>query len=414
MRPLLHRRTSCRVCGGRSLEPVLALAPTPPANAFVGRDSCDQPQATYPLELYLCQGCGHVQLLDVMDPFELFQRQRSAIGGLAALSEHFESYAERTLERYRPAVGRLVVGVGSNDGTILKVFQRARLASYGVEPAVDLARAAIADGIRTFPGFFSPGVASRIEDEAGRAAIIIAPNVLTHADDLVAFLEAVSLLLARDGIFTFEVDYLGDLIGHGIFDVVRHECPHLWAVAPLRRLFLSCDLELFAVERTGGPRGRLRGVVQHLGGPHAPDGSVQRMMAEERRLGFGQPAAVRALRDRIQALKAEIAGGLEALKRDGRTIAGYGAPARATTLMHELDLDRRVLDFVVDDNAWKQGLFTPGLHVPILHPRAVSERRPDWLVILAWDFAEAIIERLTAFRAAGGRILVPLPELRLL
>lgn len=389
---------------------MLSLAPTPPANGFVGEAERDRPQPLLPLDLFRCGGCGHVQLLDVVDPLDLFQRRRSAIAAVPALGRYYRTFAETLVARFPQASGRLAVGIGSNDGTLLKVLEAAGCRPYGVEPAVDLARAAIRGGVTTFPGFFSPAIATRIEEESGRAALVVAVNVLAHVDDPRGLLEGVVQLLARDGVLAFEIPCLADLVESNLIDGVRHEILNYYAVAPLVRLFHSCDLDWFAAERVAERGGRLRGYGQHLGGPHPADGSVARLLERERRLRLDDPATFAAFADRIAALRERIAVQLAAWRREGLRLAGFGAPAKATTLVHQLGLGPEWLDFVVDEADWKHGLYTPGLHLPIRPPEALYQLRPDRVVVLSWDFAETIIARYAGYREGGGRFLVPLPE----
>jgi hypothetical protein len=412
MTALLTRHGACRLCGGAEMDLVLSLAPTPPANGFVGEGDRGQPQPMLPLDLFRCRSCGHVQLLDVVDPLQLFQHRRSAIGALPALSRYYRAFGESLVARFPHGHGRLAVGIGSNDGTLLKVLEAAGIRPYGIEPAVDLARAAIASGVATFPGFFTPAIAARIEEESGRAAIVVAVTVLAHADNPRSMLEGVVQLLARDGVLAFEVPCLADIIEHDLIDGIRHEILNYYTTAPLVRLFHSCDLEWFAAERIGERGGRLRGYVQHLGGPYASDGSVARLVEREKELRLHDTGTFAAFGGRIADLRERLASQLGAWRREGLRLAGFGAPAKATTLVHQLALGSQSLDFVVDDSEWKHGLYTPGLHLPIRSPEALYRLRPDRVIVLSWDFAETIIARYAAYREGGGRFLVPLPELR--
>ncbi len=408
------RRITCRLCGSVTPELVLSLPPTPPANAFVDAGARGRAQSRYPLDLMRCVACGHVQLRDVVSPFELFQRNRTAIAGDPTNAAHAVAFARDLLDRLRLAPGALVLEVGSNDGTLLKTFEAAGCRVQGVEPAIDLARTAIAADVPTHPGFFGPGIANRFEDEHGPAEVIIASGVLAHVDDLRGTLESLSRLLARDGLLAFEVPCLADIVAHGQIDAIRHENLDYHTVRLLSGIFLACDLELIAVQRVSTQGGRLRGYAQHLGGPHAADGSVADFREQERDLGCDGAAAVKALTGQVDALRQEIGAMLATARAAGQRIAGWGAPARATTLMAALGLDAETLEFVVDEAAWKHGLLTPGAHVPVLPPAAVEQRRPDWLVVFAWDRADAVVARCTAFRQRGGRLLVPLPTLRVI
>lgn len=407
----VRQRTTCRLCNARTLDRVLSLVPTPPANAFVAAPEYGDPQDRFPLDVFLCRDCGHVQLLDIVDPFRLFQRRRSPIQGLPLAVAYFEAYACGLMQRFRLAQDALVVEIGSNDGTMLRCLEDAGMRPQGVEPAVDLARDAIARGVPTFPGFFSPAIAARIEEERGRAAMVIANSVFAHTDDLRGFLEGVQQLLARDGIFVFEVAYLLDVIERSAVDTIRHENLDYHSVMPLVWFLHSSDMELIGVERVGGAAGRLRGFAQRLGGRYAADGSVQNLCEEERRMALAEPATFRRLEARIGGLRNALTRTLAAVREKGGRVAGYGAPAKATTLLHQFGLGPEVIDFIVDDSPWKQGLYTPGLLIPVLPPEALYERQPEVVIVLAWDYAEDIITRHRAYRSAGGRFIVPLPEI---
>jgi SAM-dependent methyltransferase len=407
----LRRRTTCRLCGSRILNRILSLVPTPLANAFVAAPERNAPQDRFPLDVFLCRDCGHVQLLDVVDPLRLFQRRRSPIQGLPLSVAYFEAYAGELMQRFRLAQDALIVEIGSNDGTMLRCLEDAGMRPQGVEPAVDLARDAIARGVPTFPGFFSPAIASRIEEERGRAAMVIAHSVFAHTDDLNGLMEGVHQLLARDGIFVFEVDYLLDVVERRTIDTIRHENLDYHSVVPLVRFLHASDMELIGVKHVDGLAGRLRGYAQRLGGPHAADDSVAALCEKENRAALTKPTTFHKLVERFAALRDELTQMLTAVREQGGRVAGFGAPAKATTLLHQLGLGPEIIEFIVDDSPWKQGLYTPGLLIPVLPPEALYERRPDVVVVLSWDYAEDIVARHRAFRSDGRRFVIPLPEI---
>lgn len=409
MAEAVTRRTTCRLCGSDALTLVLSLEPTALANAFVDAAAMCTAQTLYPLDIYLCERCGHAQLIDVVDPRWLFQRHRTAIAEVPAAVESTDAWADDLIRRLRPRQGALVVGIGSNDGTLLRRFDAAGMRPQGVEPAVDLARSAISGGVPTFPGFFSPGIAQRIEEERGRADVVIAQNVLAHADDLAAVIEGVQQILARDGTFVFDVAYLLDMVEGGLFDAIRHENLGYHAVAPLVRFFHSCDMELVAVQRTNG---RLRGFVQRLGGNLRSDATVEALCELEGRAGLATPAVFEDLGRRIAATRNALWSLLEPVQQAGGLIAGLGAPAKSTSLLYQFGLDRHVIALIGDDTPWKQGLSTPGLHIPIMPTDELVRRRPDLLIVLAWEHAEALIAQARSCLGWEGRFVVPLPEPR--
>ena len=408
-----HRRSTCRLCGSSDLTLVLALTPTPPANAFIPADALDEPQPAYPLEVFFCEGCGHVQLLDVVDPHALFDHYVYVSGTSPLFVRHFEDYAADLLARYRVRPESLIIDIGSNDGTLLKAFKDADMRVQGIDPAVDIAREAVAAGIPTFPGFFTPAIATRMEEERGRAAIITANNVFAHINDLAAIVEGIRILLARDGVFVFEVSYLVDVYEKTLFDTVYHEHLDYHTVAPLQRFFASQGMELIRAERIDTHGGSLRATVQRAGGPHSVDTSVADAIAAEQALGLDQAETLKGFAARIESVRDELKAMLAELKSAGKIVAGFGAPAKATTLMHHFGIGPDVVDFIVDDSPWKQGLYTPGLHIPVVSADVLYERRPDAVVILAWNFADSIIDKHSAYRDGGGRFIVPLPQPRM-
>ncbi|MEE9275732.1 MAG: class I SAM-dependent methyltransferase [bacterium] len=408
----LRRRDTCRLCEGRRLERVFSLAPTPPANAFVTEAQRGEAQERFPLDLHLCRDCGHLQLLDVLDPGALFENYLYVSGTSPVFVDHFRRYAEEAIARYGLRPGDLVLEIGSNDGTFLRFFQEAGMRTLGVDPAREIAGRASAAGIETIPEFFTPELAARLRAERGEAALVAANNVFAHADDLAGIARGVRGLLAPEGVFVFEVSYLADVYEHLLFDTIYHEHLAYHAVGPLRPFFERNGLALFGAERVDAHGGSLRGAAQLAGGPRAEAPSVGEMIAHEGALGLDRPETFHEFAERIDRRREELGALLRRLKEEGKMIAGFGAPAKATTLMHHFGLGPEALDFIVDDSPLKQGLYTPGRHIPVLPSSAISERRPDYLLVLAWNFAESIIARHKSFCEAGGRFIVPLPELR--
>lgn len=413
MTALFRRRTTCRLCESIDLELVLALSPTPPANAFVKASLRDEPQELIPLDVFLCRGCGHVQLLDIVDPDVLFRDYVYVSGTSPVFVRHFQEYANQLVDRFRPSPGALAVEIGSNDGTMLGFLQKSGLEVLGIDPAVEISANARARGIETLTEFFDEGLAEEIVRGRGRAALVIANNVFAHADDLRGITAAIQGLLAPNGVFVFEVSYLVDVVEKTLFDTIYHEHLAYHSVAPLKRFFEAHGLDLFAVERVATHGGSLRGFVQRRGDAHKPDGSVERLVSVENALGLDRPETIVAFGADIARKGQALRATLLRLRSEGKRIAGYGAPAKATTLCHQFSLGSDILEYIIDDSPLKQGLLSPGYHVAILPASTLQQTPPDYLVILAWNFADAIIAKLTEFRAAGGQIIVPLPDLKL-
>ncbi|MDP6389885.1 MAG: class I SAM-dependent methyltransferase [Alphaproteobacteria bacterium] len=407
----LRRRDDCRLCGSGSLGLALSLAPTPPANAFVSSEHCDEPQALFPLDLHLCGDCGHLQLLDVVDPEELFADYIYVSGTSPAFVDHFRDYAAALSARAGLGQKDLVVDIGSNDGTMLGFFKAGGQRVLGIDPAREIAARANDAGIETLVEFFTVELAERERERVGPARAITANNVFAHIDDLAGVADGVRTLLAPDGLFAFEVSYLMDVIEKTLFDTIYHEHLDYHALGPLVPFFAARDMEVVAAERVASHGGSIRVFVQHAGGPHRREAAVEGLIEEERARGLGRLETFHDFAERIDRLKGELVDLLSGLGRDGMRIAGFGAPAKATTLLHHFELGGE-LEFIVDDSPLKQGLYTPGHHIPVVASEELYKRMPDYTLILAWNFAAPIMANHQDYTRRGGRFIVPIPEVK--
>lgn len=408
-----RRRTDCRLCGGRRLENAFSLTATPPANAFVPASELSRPQETFPLDLFFCTDCTHLQLLDIVDPTLLFEHYVYVSGTSPVFVDHFRRYAEDMILRAGLKPGDLVIDIGSNDGTLLRFFKESGMRVLGVDPAREIAAAATASGIETINDFFSMELAGKIRSQHGPAQLLTANNVFAHADDLKGLLAGARSLLAPDGLYAFEVSYLADVYEKLLFDTIYHEHLAYHAVRPLTRFFKENGMELVDSQRIDPHGGSLRGLAQLSGGPRKVGDSVAELLAREEKLGLGNADTYRGYAARINDLKTRLQSMLQGFKSQGKTLAGFGAPAKATTLMYHFGLGPDLVEFIIDDSPLKQGLYSPGLHIPVLPSKTLYEKKPDHLLILAWNFADSIMAKHQAYQAAGGRFIVPLPELTL-
>jgi hypothetical protein len=413
MGSVISRRTICRLCRSKDVALAFSLAPTPPANAFVAADALHIPQPCFPLDVFFCRSCTHVQLLDVVDPRALFEHYVYVSGTSPAFVRHFQSYAQDVANRVGLATGALAVDVGSNDGTLLKSFKTLGASVLGIDPALAIAAAATADGVETWPEFFDAALARRIVAGRGLATVVTANNVFAHADDLASIADGVRVLLGPEGVFVFEVSYLLDVVEKVLFDTIYHEHLDYHAVAPLVPFLREHDLELIEAILVPTHGGSLRGIAKRKDGSRAIGKSVADALAAERAAGLHCLETYTALSQRIDRLAGELRNLLLRLKGEGCRIAGFGAPAKATTLMYHFGIGPHIIDYIVDDSPLKQGLFSPGMHVPVLPPSTIAERKPDYLLILAWNFAEQIIAKHADFREGGGRFIVPVPKLEI-
>lgn len=405
-----YHRENCRLCDSLDLTSVLSLTPTPPANAFVRESELDKEQICYPLELWFCQSCTHLQLLDVVDPELLFSDYVYVSGTSPVFVKHFQDYAHSIIDFVCPAQDELIIDIGSNDGTLLRQMKDAGYQVLGIEPAKDIARQATESGIETINAFFNKDIALQILQTHGSAKIITANNVFAHMDDLRGVTEAIEILLEANGIFVFEVQYLLDLYQGTLFDMIYHEHLDYHSLQALLTFFQRCNMEIVRAERVSPHGGSLRCYVKKAGGEKAIDDSVETLLQLERSVGLDKADTFIAFGRDIDAKGQKLKNMLAGLKTGDKHIAAFGAPAKATTLMYHYGLDKRDIDFIVDDSPLKQGLYSPGLHIPVLPGKVLAERKVDYLLILAWNFAGSIIEKNQEFVKNGGHFVVPLPE----
>lgn len=410
-KPAVVRRNTCRLCGSRNLELVLPLQPSAIADDYVTADRLDEKQEAYPLDLFLCLDCGHTQILDAVDPEILFRNYTYVTSVSLGLIEHFRGVSEKLMGKFPLNEESLVVEIGCNDGTLLRFFKNKGIKVLGIDPAVEIAKKTTESGIEVIPDFFSSEIASQILKKHGRASLFIANNVYAHADNLGDITEGIRRLLTPDGVFVFEVSYMVDIVDKMIWDTIFHEHLCFHAIKPFVNFFNLHGMELFDVERIPTKGGSIRGYAQLKGGPREVQPAVGELLALEQRLEFATPKPFLAYAERITALKNSLLDLLAKLRSEGKTVAGYGASATVTTLLHHFELGDK-LDFIVDDNPVKQGTYSPGHHIPVLPPSALAERKPDYVVILAWMYAEPIMKKNEAYLKAGGHFIIPQPELK--
>jgi SAM-dependent methyltransferase len=411
---LVYRREDCRLCGSKKVKLVLALTPTPPANAFVPKDALSESQPTFPLDVFQCQSCGHTQLCDVVNPDHLFRNYVYVSGTSPAFVKHFEDYAKSISRRLGRAKG-LVIDIGSNDGTLLGAFKSMGYDVLGIDPAREIASRASANGIETIPSFFDQSVAENILDKYGQASIITANNVFAHSDHLDEILEGVRLLLQDDGLFVIEVSYLVDVVEKILFDTIYHEHLAYHALTPLITFFQNHGLSIIGAERVNSHGGSIRIIATPNAGPRAneKETKVDELVRTEAEVGLLQPEVFEQMGTRILKLRDQVVEKLKSFRADGLSVAGFGAPAKATTLMYHFGLGPDEIEFIIDDSPLKQNLYSPGLHVPVIDNSILeSDQRPDVLVVLAWNFADVIVEKNWAFAQRGGKFLIPLPEVK--
>jgi SAM-dependent methyltransferase len=383
----------------------------PLANALLTPEQLHDPEPTYPLELAFCSTCALVQITETVPPEKLFREYLYFSSFSDTVLRHAEDLVTRLIETRRLNANHLVVELASNDGYLLQHYQGRAIPVLGVEPASNIASVARDRGIRTISEFFGEDLACKLKDEYGQPDVIHANNVLAHVADLNGFVKGIRVLLKPQGVAVVEVPYVKDLIEQVEFDTIYHEHLCYFSFTALSTLFGRHGLEVQDVERVPIHGGSLRLFIGRNGSRAAAE-AVAQLLRQENDQGIDRLTFYADFGRRVQSLKASLHDLLVQLKRQRKRLAGYGAAAKGTTLLNYFEIGTEMLDFVVDRSTYKQGRYTPGTHLPIFSPDMLMREKPDFVLLLAWNFASEILEQQGPFRQQGGRFIIPIPELK--
>jgi len=409
---ILTRRTACRGCGGTNLARFLSLGDVPLANSFLSAEQLQEIELRFPLEVFFCGDCSLVQLLHVVSPQVLFSNYVYRSGTSQTLARHNAALADDVVSRLRLCSDDLVLEVGSNDGSLLQCFRKRGVCTVGVEPAKNIARIAREAGINTLTEFFDARSAAAVASRHGLATVLIANNVLAHVDAPVEFLTACRGILQPRGRVIIEVPYLVDLLDRFEYDTIYHEHLCYFSVTAFLPLFAEAGLALERVDRLGIHGGSLRLWAKHADAAgHAE--SVRQMAEQEGNAGLAGLATYQEFARRVEWHREELLALLWELKGEGKSIAGYGAPAKGNTLLCYCGIGTELLPYTVDRSPLKVGLCTPGTHIPVAPVERIFREQPDYVLLLAWNFAPEIMKSLRPYRERGGQFVLPIPEPRI-
>ncbi len=408
--PVYHRRETCRACGEKSLRLFLPLGSQPLANSFLKSPDEFAEEQFFPLDTHFCETCSLVQIPDVVDPEVLFRHYLYVTGTSETIAQHNRGYAKSVTEMQGLTSDDLVIEVASNDGSLLRCFQELGVKTLGVDPATNVAAMARANGVETVNEFFNLATAQRISAEYGAAKAVIGNNVLAHVDDTQDFLRGCKAVIGEGGLVIIEMPYLGDLLNRTEYDTIYHEHLCYFSVNSLMRLCESAGLVIVRMDHVPIHGGSLRMHAGHKEVHQNHSAQVLDWAAEEKSKGFTSFGRYEQLAKSVERSRESLLDLLTELKAEGKTVAGYGAAAKGNTLLNYCQITTDLLPYVVDKNPMKLGMYTPGMHIPVLPVSTLLEQQPDYLLILAWNFGEEIMRQQSEYKARGGKFIIPIPE----
>jgi SAM-dependent methyltransferase len=403
----------CRFCDQPLRRTFVDLGMSPPCESYLTAAQLDQMEPFYPLHVRVCEGCLLVQLHDYIPPEEIFTEYAYFSSYSDQWLAHAKDYTERMAGRFGIGPDSLVVELASNDGYLLQYFVQKGVPVLGVEPAANVAAAAEDRGVPTLVGFFGAEMAQRLRDEGTAADLIAANNVLAQVPDLNSFVAGIRTLLAPAGVVTIEFPHLMRLVEENQFDTIYHEHFSYFSFLTTVAILAAHDLEVFDVEELWTHGGSLRVYASPAGQQlHSRTAAVDELLEREREAGYDEVATYEGFEQQVRRTKHQLLSFLLEAKQEGKSVVGYGAPGKGNTLLNYCGIRQDFLDYVVDRNPYKQGKFLPGTHIPIHAPDRIAETRPDYVLILPWNFKDEIMRQMAAIDSWGGRFVVPIPETR--
>ena len=404
---------NCRFCQTALQRSFVDLGMSPLCESFLSREQLNQMEPFYPLHAYVCEACFLVQVEEYVGPERIFSEYAYFSSYSRAWLEHAQSYADMIVSRLGLDHTSQVIELGSNDGYLLQYFMARGIRVLGVEPAANVAAAAIAKGVPSTVRLFGLETARALLAEGHRPDLIVGNNVLAQVADLNGFVAGMKTLLKPGGVITMEFPHLLRLMDENQFDTIYHEHFSYFSLMSTERIFAAHGLTLFDVEEMWTHGGSLRIYARHQEDGTRPVGPrVRALLAREKAVGLDRPERYAAFAEQVRETKRRLLEFLIGAKRQGRSIAGYGAPGKGNTLLNYCGIRTDFLDYTVDRNPYKHGRFTPGTHIPIHPPEKIFETRPDYVLILPWNLKDEIMDQMSAVQSWGGQFVVPIPDVK--
>jgi hypothetical protein len=399
----------CRFCGAPLEFTVVDLGMSPPCESLLTAEGIRRMELFYPLRVFACERCFLVQLEEFIQPEDIFSDYAYYSAYSTSWVDHARDYVEMITARLGLGGDDLVVELASNDGYLLQHFVGSGIPILGVDPAANVARDADARGVPTLVAFFGRETAQRLVDEGKRASLVIGNNVLAQVPDLNDFLAGVRILLRDDGTATFEFPHLLRLLDGLQYDTIYHEHFSYFSFATIAEVLAAHGLLAYDVDELSTHGGSLRVYAQPHGGPQPTSDSLPKLLRREEEAGLRTRERYAQFADDVMESKRALLELLIRLRRDGKQVVGYGAPGKGNTLLNYCGIRTDLLDYTVDRNPHKQGMFTPGTHIPIHAPEKIAETRPDYIVVLPWNLIDEIAPQLAYVREWGSELIVPIP-----
>lgn len=400
---------NCRICENNKLITFLSLCHSPPANNLVKKEDFSN-EESFPLELCFCKKCKLCQLSYIVPAEKMFKNYLYVSSTTKSLRIHFLEMAKTLTLKFNLDSDSIAVDIGSNDGVLLKGFKDVGIYSIGVEPAKNIAKIANENGLETINDFFNEDTVNKVIKLKGKADIITGSNVFAHIDDIKSVIRNVKTLLNDNGVFVIEIQYIVDTIEKLTFDNIYHEHLSYFSLTSLKNLFESEGMVIFDVEKVDTHGGSLRVYTQKISGRNAILNSVNDLIKYEDYIGISNLKIYREFAEKVMNTKRVIITYLRDIKERNKLISGYGAPAKATTLLNFLEIGTEYIEYIVDDNPLKIGFFTPGTHIPIVSSEFLTKRKTDYLFILAWNYAKEILEKHKRLKEEGVKFIIPIPK----
>lgn len=401
----------CRFCGAGLERTFVDLGMSPLCETYPAAADFNRGEVYYPLHVFVCGQCFLVQLEEYESPEEIFGDYPYFSSYSDSWLKHAERYCEKMVERLELNERKFVVEVASNDGYLLQYFVRRHVPVLGIEPAANVAEVAVEKGVPTLVQFFGAKLAAGLAAEGRRADLVLGNNVLAQVPDLNDFVEGLKILLKPEGVLTLEFPHLLRLIERNEFDTIYHEHFSYFSLLTTVRILEAHGLKVFDVEELASHGGSLRVYACRIEGQaHKIEAAVRRVIAEEEHAGLASLEGYSAFRNQVKKTKLALVDFLVTAAREGKRVAGYGAPGKSATLLHYCGIGKDLIEYTVDRSPYKQGRFLPGTHIPIHPPDRIYETKPDYVVILPWNLKDEIMKQLQPIREWGGRFVVPIPE----